>query len=76
MKVNQSVLAAAVLAAALAGCESSKEEAPSRAPPVEDTAFGDMVGAMDKARAAEDAVRQHKESLDEAIAESERSDAR
>ncbi len=40
-------------------------------PPVQDTAFGDMVDAMDQARAVEDVTLQHKEALDQALEQAE-----
>jgi hypothetical protein len=46
----------------LIGCGSAdRERAP---PPVEETAFGDMVGTMDKARGVQDTVDAHKQDLD------------
>lgn len=54
----------------LAAC-GAQDEAPPEPPPVKDTAFGDMVGTMDKARGVEDTTMQHKEDLDRAMQESE-----
>lgn len=62
--------AALTLAASLlAACGSAKE--PTAPPPVEDTAFRDMAGAMDKARAVEGTMQQHKEALDRTLQENE-----
>jgi hypothetical protein len=38
---------------------------------VEDTAFRDMTRAMDKARAVEGTMQQHKEALDRSLEEKE-----
>jgi hypothetical protein len=38
---------------------------------VEETAFGEMVGTIDKAQSVEDTVMQQKEDTDRAIQESE-----
>jgi len=69
MKTNQrfSLVAALLL---LTACGAQDEPRPEP-PPVEDTAFGDMVGTMDKARAVEDTTLQHKEDIDRALQESE-----
>jgi nitrous oxide reductase accessory protein NosL len=59
-----SVMFAAVLLAAC-GQSSEKEKRPEP-PPVKDTAFGDMVGTMDKARGVEATIQQSKEAIDRA----------
>ncbi len=59
--------------ALLAGCGATVE--PQRSEPVEDTALGDMVGTMDKARSVQDATLRHKDDLDRALQESEGADA-
>jgi hypothetical protein len=63
-----SVVCACLLAAA---CGGTGEEEQRQPPPVEDTAFGDAVGTMDRARAVEDTTLQHKQDLDRAIDEQE-----
>lgn len=57
------------VAALLAACGS--EQQPAEPPPVEDTALRDMAGAMDKARAVEDTLQQHKEALDRTLQQNE-----
>jgi hypothetical protein len=54
-----------------AACGGTGEEEQRQPPPVEDTAFGDAVGTMDRARAVEDTTLQHKQDLDRAIDEQE-----
>jgi hypothetical protein len=58
-------------AASLGACGSADDGSRAAPPPVEDTAFGDMVGSMERARAVEDVTLQHKESLDRAVRKSE-----
>lgn len=50
----------------LAACGPAADAPPPESAPmqVEDTAFGDMSKAMDKARTVEDTTLQHKEDLD------------
>lgn len=60
---------ALMAAMALSACGAEHEEAePADATPaVEDTAFGDMVGTMDKARGVQDTVDAHKQDMDRRI---------
>lgn len=52
----------------LAGCgRDADREQDREPPPVKDTAFGDMVGTMDKARGVQDTVDAHKNDLDEQL---------
>jgi hypothetical protein len=60
------LLTAMLISLGVTAC-GSDSEAPSEPPPVEDTVAGDLVGAMDKARAVEDTTMQHKEDLDRAV---------
>lgn len=60
-------LAVAIAASLLVACGS----APKPPPPVEETAFKDMAGAMDKARAVEGTMQQHKEDLDRTLQQNE-----
>ncbi|MBL8267102.1 hypothetical protein [Steroidobacter sp.] len=60
-------LAVAAAASLLVACGS----APKPPPPVEETAFKDMAGAMDKARAVEGTMQQHKEDLDRTLQQNE-----
>lgn len=64
----QRISYAVALAAVLGGCGSAGEPQ-AEPPPVEETAFGDMVGTMDKARAVESTMQQHKDALDKSIAD-------
>ena len=63
----------AILGAALVllGCgqaEDAREQSPQ---PVEETAFGNMIGTIDKARSVEGTVLQQKDDTDHAIQQSE-----
>ncbi len=55
----------------LSACGGEADAPRSEPPPVEETAFGDMVGTMDKARSVEETTKQRKEQLDEALEASE-----
>ncbi|MFC4309538.1 hypothetical protein ACFPN2_10650 [Steroidobacter flavus] len=70
---NGSVLALVFITSFLAACGS--EQKPTEPPPVKDTAFGDMAGAVDKARAVEGQVQEHKEALDRTLEQNENSTA-
>jgi uncharacterized lipoprotein YbaY len=70
---NNSLVSLALVASLLAACGS--EQKPSEPPPVADTAFGDMAGAVDKARAVEGQVMEHKQALDRALEQNESSTA-
>jgi hypothetical protein len=65
---NRSVVTA-LAALLLVACGS--EQKPAEPMPVQDTVFGDSAGAMDKARAVEGTMKQHKEGLDHALQEQE-----
>jgi hypothetical protein len=72
MTTIQRICASMAAALLLAGCGSGADEsARTEPPPVEDTAFGDMVGTMDKARAVQDTTLRHKADMDRALQESE-----
>ena len=56
----------------LAACGGSADEGGQREPPpIDETAFGDAVGTMDRARGVEDTTLQHKQDLDRAIDQQE-----
>lgn len=56
----------------LVGCGAAEDSSERPEPtPVEETAFGEMVGTLDKARSVEGAVLQQKEDVDRALQESE-----
>jgi hypothetical protein len=62
------LFAAVGCALVLAGCgRDADREQDREPPPVKDTAFGDMAGTMDKARAVQDTVDAHKNELDEQL---------
>ena len=67
---NSSLLSLALVASLLAACGS--ENKPSEPLPVEDTVFGDMAGAVDKARAVEGTVQDHKAAIDRALEQNEK----
>jgi hypothetical protein len=64
---------AAMLGVMLLGGCGAADDASSRRepPPVEETVFGDMVGAMDRARGVEDTLQQQKQERDRQIADGE-----
>lgn len=62
----QRLLLAAAWLFVLNGC-NSKPAPPAEPPPVKDTAFGDMVGTMDKARGVQDTVDAQKQATDRQI---------
>jgi hypothetical protein len=70
---KSSLLSLALVASLLAACGS--EQKPTEPPPVEDTVFGDMAGAVDKARAVEGTVQDHKQAIDRALEQNENSNA-
>ena len=62
------LLAAVGCALVLSACGHDADREQDRGPPpVKDTAFGDMVGTMDKARGVQDTVDAHKNDLDEQL---------
>jgi hypothetical protein len=63
--------AAALIVAASLLTACGAEQKPAEPPPVEDTAFRDMAGAMDKARAVEGTMQQHKEDIDRVLEQKE-----
>lgn len=70
MSAAHRLLAALLVAAALTACGAGESE--SKAPmKVEDTAFGDLVGTQEKARAVEDTTMQHKQDMDRAMDDAE-----
>ena len=66
---NRNAASLALAALLLAACGS--EQKPPEPPPVQDTVFGDAAGAMDKARAVEGTVMQHKEDIDRTLQQNE-----
>ncbi len=66
MKWNKEIIVAAAMACALSGCGKTESKRPDP-PPIKDTAFGDMVGTMDRARSVEGTTMQHKQSIDKAL---------
>ena len=70
---NSSLLSLALVASLLAACGSERQ--PSEPPPVADTAFGDVAGSVDKARAVEGQVMDHKEAIDHELQQNEKPSA-
>lgn len=66
---NRSLLSLALLASVLAACGS--EQQPAEPPPAQETVFGDTVATVDKARAVEGQVQDHKQALDRALQQNE-----
>jgi hypothetical protein len=66
MDVNYRILLALIASLTLGACSTRSEdtEPASEPPPVEDTAFGDLVGTVDKAKGVQDTVDAHKQELD------------
>lgn len=69
---QQRLLLATICLFALGACGSGAEsQQPAEPPPVQDTAFGDMVGTMDKARGVQDTVDAQKQELDRQLQSAE-----
>lgn len=66
---NCSLLSLALGASLLAACGSGQQ--PGERPPVEETVFADVAGAVDKARAVEGQVQDHKQAIDRALEQHE-----
>lgn len=66
MKPIRGIVVAAAIACALSACGKTESKRPDP-PPVKDTAFGPMVGAMDRARSVEGTTMQHKDNIDKAL---------
>lgn len=64
--MNYCIVVGMLVAVMLGGCSSDSEDTEATAEPlaVEDSAFGDMVGTMDKARSVEDTLDAHKQEMD------------
>jgi hypothetical protein len=62
---------AALLAALILNACGRADEDVSEPAPVEQTAFGEMVGTVDKARAVEGTVLRQKEDMDRTLQESD-----
>jgi hypothetical protein len=58
----------------LAACGAADDDARPAPPPVKDSAFGDMVGTMDRARGVQDTTLQHKDDLDRELQQQEGAD--
>lgn len=73
MTAERRIVLALLAAMMLSACGAGTEEAEpaQQPPPVEDTAFGDMVGTIDKAKAVQDTVDVHKQEMDRRIEEGE-----
>jgi hypothetical protein len=64
---------ALIAALMLSACGAANKEADSaeETPTVDDTAFGDMVGTIDKAKGVQDTVDSHKAETDRRLDEGE-----
>lgn len=72
MRTIQLLATSLVLVSLLNACGAQGESvARPEPPPVEETAFGELVGTMDKARSVEDTTMQRSQELDEALEKSE-----
>lgn len=63
--------AASLVCAALLLAACGSEQKPAEPPPVKDTAFGDMAGAMDKARGTEATLQQGQDARDRKLQQDE-----
>ncbi|HEU4652465.1 MAG TPA: hypothetical protein VFS47_00680 [Steroidobacteraceae bacterium] len=61
----------AFMSGCFAACGSHEEPKQPDPPPVKDTAFGDMVGTMDKARSVQDTTLKQKEAMDRQLEQQE-----
>lgn len=57
----------ALIAVLLSACGAGDKA--EETPPVDETAFGDMVGTIDKAKGVQDTVDSHKEETDQRLDE-------
>lgn len=65
-------IGAVTLALLLGACSDAGDDAERPQPaPIEETAFGDMAGTLDEARAVEAAAQEHKQAIDRALEQSE-----
>ena len=72
MKQHQRLLLTTIVLTALGACGSGADsQKPAEPPPVKDTAFGDMVGTMDKARGVQDTVDAQKQDTDRQLQSAE-----
>ena len=71
---QQRLLLTTICLFCLGACGSGTEPPKPAPPPVEDTAFGDMVGTMDKARGVQDTVDAQKQELDRQVRSAEGED--
>jgi hypothetical protein len=63
-RIGLTLVSALSLALALSACGPSHDEPAREPPPVKDTAFGDMVGTIDKAKGVQDTVDAQKRAMD------------
>lgn len=72
MSTSRNLPLALVLAPILAACTPDPgPQQPEPPPPVKNTVFGDMAGAVDKARAVEATTQQQQQEMDRALQEAE-----
>ena len=77
MDVGYRILLALIASLTLGACSTGSEDAEqaSEPPPIEDTAFGDLAGAVDKAKGVQDTVDAHKQEQDRQIRANEGAEA-
>lgn len=62
---------ALIAALVLSACGTGDKDAEQETPAVDETAFGDMVGTIDKAKGVQDTVDSHKQDMDRRLDEGE-----
>lgn len=71
MKTITRVAITLAAAGLLSACNSSDDAERSQPPPIQETVFKDMAGAVDKAHEVEDVTKQRTEQLNKALEASE-----
>jgi hypothetical protein len=72
MSPSRTKLFCLAISMALAACTPDPgPEKPTPLPPVKDTVFGDMAGAVDQARSVEATTMQQKQEMDRALEDAE-----
>ncbi len=72
MIISRLSLLALAMTTVVAACTPDPgPEKPTPPPPLKDTVFGDMAGAVDKARGVEATTMQQKQEMDRALQEAE-----
>ena len=74
-RIGLTFVSALSLALALSACGPSHDAPAREPPPVKDTAFGDMVGTIDKAKGVQDTVDAQKRAMDSQVRANEGDEA-